>query len=97
MTTSDPLSDGQRLWDSRRSAIAAIDPASIMVLFRGEALDADGRPGIAEATYFRSPAGAKVFNAGSVRWVWGLGKDGFGQPAFRKFNENLVRALSVKS
>jgi hypothetical protein len=35
-----------------------------------------------------------VFNAGSVRWVWGLGKEGFAQPAFKRFNENLVRALS---
>jgi hypothetical protein len=64
------------------------------VLFRGEAIDADGQGGVAEATYFHSRAGAQVFNAGSVRWDWGLGKEGVAQPAFRRFNENLVRALS---
>jgi hypothetical protein len=90
----DPLGDGRRLWDATRSTTAAIDPAAVTVLFRGEAIDADGKPGLAEATYFRSPAGARVFNAGSVRWSWGLGKEGFARPAFRRFNENLVRALS---
>ena len=90
----DPLGDGHRLWQPGRSRIAAIDPSGIMVLFRGEAIDADGHPGVAEATYFRSHAGAQVFNAGSVRWIWGLGKDGFAQPAFKRFNENLVRSLS---
>ncbi len=90
----DPLGDGARLWDAARSRIAAIDPAQVSVLFRGEALGADGKLGVAEATLFNSPAGAKVFNAGSVRWSWGLGKEGLVQPAFRKFNENLVRYLA---
>jgi hypothetical protein len=89
----DPLGDGRRLWEAGRSRISPIDPAGVTVLFRGEATDADGRPGVAEATWFVSRAGARVFNAGSVRWVWGLGKDGFARPAFKRFNENLVRAL----
>ncbi len=93
----DPLGDGRRLWDAHASRDAALDPASVSVLFRGEAVDADGKPGVAEATYFRSPAGARVFNAGSIRWSWGLAKDGFVQPAFRRFNENLVRALSARA
>ena len=68
------------------------------MLFRGEALaEADGSRGLAEATYFRSPAGAQVFNAGAVRWAWGLGKEGFVKPAFQRFNENLVRALSRRA
>jgi hypothetical protein len=91
----DPLGDGRRLWEAKASRIAPIDANTITVLFRGEAVDADGRPGVAEATYFRSPAGARVFNAGSVRWSWGLAKEGFVQPAFQRFNENLVRALSA--
>ena len=90
----DPLGDGARLWDKARSRIAAIDPAAVSVLFRGEVVGADGRPGLAEATWFTSPAGARVFNAGSVRWSWGLGKVGFVRPQFQKFNENLVRYLA---
>lgn len=91
----DPAGDGQRLWDARRSRNSPIDAGSIKVLFRGEATDADGARGLAEATYFESPAGAKVFNAGTVRWSWGLGKPGFEQPAFQRFNENLVRLLAA--
>lgn len=90
----DPQGDGRRLWDDQRSGIAALDPAAVMVLFRGELVDVDGRPGVAEATYYRSPAGGQVFNAGSVRWAWGLGREGYANPAFLRFNENLVRALS---
>jgi len=85
----DPDGDGARLWAAGRSHIPPIDPAAIQVLFRGQAIDADGKPGLAEATLYRSPAGAQVFNAGAVRWAWG-----FTNPPFRRFNENLVRALS---
>jgi hypothetical protein len=93
----DPGGDGKRLWDAARSLDPAIDPASVSVLFRGDALAEDGSHGVAEATYFRSPAGAQVFNAGAVRWAWGLGKEGFVSPAFQRFNENLIRALSRRS
>jgi hypothetical protein len=90
----DPEGDDARLWDKARSRIAPTDPAAIQILFRGEAVDADGDPGLAEATYFVSPAGARVFNAGTVRWAWGLTKPGFADPAFARFNHNLVHALS---
>ena len=93
----DPDGDGKRLWDPARSLEPAIDPAAVSVLFRGEPIGEDGRPGVAEATLFRSPAGAQVFNAGAVRWAWGLGKEGFVNPAFQKFNENLIAALSRRS
>jgi hypothetical protein len=89
----DPEGDGARLWNAKASLDPAIDANSVIVLFRGEALADDGTRGVAEATLFRSAAGAQVFNAGSVRWAWGLGKDGFVNPAFQRFNENLIRAL----
>ncbi len=89
----DPDGDGHRLLAS--AAAGRIDPASVKVLFQGRAVGADGEPGLAEATYFTSSAGAKVFNAASVRWAWGLGKDGYANPPFQRFNENLVRALSA--
>lgn len=90
----DPEGDGRRLWDSKRSLEPAVDPAQISVLFRGDAVGADGLPGVAEATLFQSPAGAQVFNAGSIRWMWGLGKDGIVNTPFLRFNENLVRQFS---
>ena len=90
----DPEGDGRRLWDKARSHNAAIPLADIQVLFAGHPVDVDGVKGLAEAVYWRSAAGAQVFSAGSIRWSWGLGKDGFVQPAFQRFNENLVRALS---
>jgi len=91
----DPRGDGARLWVAGRSRIAALPAGSVKVLFHGQATGADGNPGLAEATYFESPAGAKVFNAGAVRWAWGLGKAGFANAAFARFNENLVRSLSA--
>jgi hypothetical protein len=90
----DPDGDGRRLWDAARSLDPAIDPAGIQVLFRGEAVGENGAPGVAEATWFRASTGAQVFNAGSIRWAWGLGKPEFVNAAFQRFNENLVQALS---
>jgi hypothetical protein len=92
----DPDGDGARLWNAARSSNAAISADGVSVLFTGAAVDADGDKGLAEATYFVSKAGAKVFNAGAVRWAWGLGKEGFVNTPFRRFNENLVRDLSAK-
>jgi hypothetical protein len=92
----DPERDGKRLWAAGRSLIAPIDPASIHVLFRGTATADDGSAGLAEATYYQSPVGAKVFNAGAIRWAWGLGKESFVDAKFQKFNENLVRALIAR-
>jgi hypothetical protein len=61
------------------------------VLFTGTPVDVEGKPGKAESVYFVSPAGAKVFSAGTIRWTWGLGKPGFENAPFRAFNENLIR------
>jgi hypothetical protein len=90
----DPEGDGARLWDKAKSRNAEIPLADIQVLFQGHPVDVGGDPGLAEAVYWRSKAGAQVFAAGSIRWSWGLGKDGYASPAFQRFNENLVRALS---
>jgi len=57
------------------------------------ATDVWGRKGLAEAVYFESEAGAKVFSAGTIRWSWGLGRPGFIQPGFVRFNENLIRTM----
>ncbi len=76
----DPDGDGKRLWDAARSLDPAIDPAAISVLFRGEAIADDGGKGLAEATYFRSPAGAQVFNAGAGRWAWASARSRLRQP-----------------
>jgi hypothetical protein len=89
----DPDGDGRRLWDAEKSRIPAIKADSIKVLFSGTPVDNDGKPGLAEAVYFVSKAGAQVFNAGTTSWCWGLGKDGFESQPFKRFNENLVLAF----
>jgi len=85
----DPEQDGRRLW-REGAAIAELPQDRIQVLFSGNPLDRRGRVGIAEAVYFESPAGARVFSAGSIRWAWGLGRAGFETPGFKRFNQNLV-------
>ncbi len=44
----------------------------------------------AEAVYFESDTGAKVFSSGTNRWSWGLNREGFVEERFRRFNENLI-------
>src|SRR5262249_1537488 len=89
----DPAGDGRRLWDRNRSHIAPMPEERIKVLFRGAPIGVDGKPGRAEAVDFDSPAGAKVFSTGSIRWAWGLGKPGFEREPFKRFNANLVKYL----
>lgn len=87
----DPAVDGRRLWDGERSHIGLLPLERIKVLFSGSAQGERIKSGRAEAVYFESPAGAKVFSTGSIRWCWGLGKPGFERTPFKRFNENLVR------
>jgi len=89
----DPEGDGRRLWDAEKSRIPPIEADSIKVLFTGSPVDIDGKSGTAEAVYFISKAGAQVFNAGSIWWGWGLGKEGYESEHFKRFNENLVLAF----
>ncbi len=86
----DPDRDGQRLWKANASANAALASERIKVLFEAEPLDVDGKKGKAEAVYFETPAGARVFNASSIRWAWGVGKSDELSAAFQTFNRNLV-------
>jgi hypothetical protein len=89
----DPTGDGRRLWDSNRSRIPLLPAERLKVLFVGTADGEKTKGGRAEAVYFESPAGAKVFSSGSIRWAWGLGKPGFEREPFKRFNENLVWAF----
>jgi hypothetical protein len=87
---TDPNGDGARLWEASRSRIPALDRERIQILFTGDPVDVDGKRGKAEAAYFESPVGAKVFSSGSIRWCLGLGAPGFVQEPFRRFNTNLL-------
>jgi len=92
----DPARDGARLYDPARSHVSALAANRVKVLLRAETVDVAGKPGVAEAVYFVSPAGAKVFDAGSIRWSWGLGKEGYARPSFQRLNENLVHWLLAR-
>lgn len=87
---TDPEGDGKRLWDANKSLIGEIPRQDIHVIFSGKAIDSKGRERKAEAVYFESKAGAKVFSAGTLGWSWGLGKEGYEQEKFKLFNRNLV-------
>lgn len=87
----DPEGDGSRLFRPGVSRIQELPLAAVQVLFTGSPIDIAGRSGKAEAVYFRSASGAKVFSSGSIRWAWGLGKKDFESNAFQRFNANLVR------
>jgi len=90
---TDPEADGKRLWDEQKSQIPLLDASLINVVFKGAPVDLNGQQGTAEAVYFVSKAGAKVFSTGSIRWAWGLGKPEFAQEKFKMFNRNLVMHL----
>ena len=90
---TDPEGDGKRLWAAETSTIPEIPRAAIQVVFSGEPINFRGQKGKAEAVYFVSEAGAKVFSAGTIRWPWGLGKPGFEQEKFKRFNRNLLTYL----
>ncbi|MBO0736597.1 MAG: hypothetical protein J2P48_08515, partial [Alphaproteobacteria bacterium] len=89
----DPAGDGHRLWDVERSRLPPLPAEAVKVLLHGAPVDVNGNPRRAEAVYFESPAGAKVFSAGATRWAWGLGKPGFERGPFKRFNENLLGAF----
>jgi hypothetical protein len=89
----DPMGDGRRLWDKDRSHIGVFPAERIKVLFGGLASGEKTTNGRAEAVYFESDPGAKVFSSGSIRWCWGLGKPGFEREPFKRFNENLLQAF----
>lgn len=86
----DPERDHERLWKSGDSAIVLLPADRIKVLFDAAPIDVDGKKGKAEAVYFETPAGAKVFNAGTIRWSWGVGKPEERSTSFQTFNRNLV-------
>ncbi len=86
----DPDGDGQRLWKVGSSTNAELPLSRIKVLFDAEPVDVDGKKGKAEAVFFETPAGAKVFNAGTIRWGWGVGKLEERSASFQTFNRNLV-------
>lgn len=90
---TDPSLKKNRFWEEGTSRIPNLPKEKIHVLFRGEPIDAKGKLGKAEAVYFESDAGGKVFSSGTLRWPWGLTKDGFQQDAFKQFNRNLIEVF----
>src|SRR5438552_1103443 len=47
-------------------------PSPVEVVARSPLVDAEGKPGYAEATVYTAPSGALVFGAGSIYWPRGL-------------------------
>ena len=89
----DPLGDGKRLWDQALSLNPKLPAENIKLLFSGSPIGRSGGKGLAEAVFWQSPAGAKVFSAGSLHWAWGLGRPGVESEDFKRFNRNLIAAM----
>ncbi len=90
---TDPSPQGNRFWDAGTSRISLLPKEKILVLFNGLPINGQGIKGKAEAVYFESDAGGKVFSSGTIRWPWGLTKEGFQQGAFKRFNRNLIEVF----
>ena len=87
---TDPSSKRNRYWNADVSQIPFLPKDKLTILFAGEAIDYKGKKGKAEAVYFESDVGSKVFSSGTIQWSWGLTKEGFRQDAFNQFNRNLI-------
>lgn len=94
---TDPSPEKNRYWDEGASRIPFLPKEKIHVLFSGKPVDLFGKQGKAEAVYFESDAGGKVFSSGTIRWPWGLTKEGFQQDAFKQFNRNLIEVFLQES
>lgn len=86
----EPREEHCRLWHEERSRIQEIPLEDIRVVLSGKATDILGREGRAESVYFESPAGGRVFSSGTIRWSWGLGKEGFSEEKFGRLNRGLI-------
>ena len=88
---TDPVGDGVRLWTNPEEALIDYLPQeNLSILFEGSPVSDSEKQCKAEAVYFESSAGAKVFSSGTNRWVWGLGKEGFVNEKFQQLNRNIV-------
>jgi hypothetical protein len=89
----DPDGDGMRRWSVEKSLNKQIPLESIQVLFNGHPVNNKGKPGLAEAVFWRSSAGAKVFSSGTIWWTWGLSKPGVATPEMKTLNQNLFEYM----
>lgn len=80
-------------WDRERDTLWPEPSIAPRVVFRSELLGINGQPSLAEAVYFKTEAGARVFSAGTNSWVWGLRAEGDDGERFRLLNEQLVEYL----
>ncbi len=85
----NPDADGNRVWDPKISLNKEIPKSDVRVLFNARPRDYEKKRGLAEAVYWRSAKGAKIFSAGTIWWSWGMAKPGVANAASMKFNENL--------
>jgi hypothetical protein len=65
-------------------------PNPVDVLARSPVVDAEGKPGLSEATLYTAPSGALVFGAGSIYWPFGV--DGpMRDPRVERMTANLLQ------
>jgi hypothetical protein len=69
----------------------------VQKLFSWTGSDAHGNPGEADAVTFTAPSGARVFDAGSLQFTWGLDSyphHASANPGLQVFTQNVINDLS---
>ena len=80
----------QLVGDEYDRTVELATPSPVEVIARSPLVDAEGKPGISEATAHRAPSGALVFGAGTINWAMGL--DGARRdPRVERMTANLLR------
>ena len=76
--------------DYRHANYAFPESRETFVLSHSPTLDRDGGVGLGESVLYRAPSDAWMFDAGSLRYTWGLGTAGIVDPRAQTMTTNLM-------
>lgn len=76
--------------DWRQPGYPLPDYTSFSILAHSPTVDRYGGQAIAEAALYTAPSGATVFDAGTLKYTWGLGTSGYVDPRAQAMTTNLL-------
>ncbi len=80
--------------DFRHSDYPLPESSESYVVSQSKTLDRYGGVGIGEGALFKAPSGAWMFDAGTLRYTWGLGTAGITDPRAHTMTTNLMARQS---